>query len=259
MEKTMTTAKIPTGRFVWFDYIAKDLAKAQGFYGELFNWKTQPMPSPDGSTYTLITLDDQPIGGYMAPPPGAGATAHWQSSLQVADARASAAKVKALGGTILKEPGDMGGFGTFALVADPQGGAFALWQPAKADSGDYKDVAGAFCWNELVSHDPEKAVAFYTLLDFEEQRMEMPGMGTYHVLSSDGKPRAGIMKTPMPEAPEAWMPYVQVASADQTVEKAKRLGATIFLAPTDVANVGRLAVFSDPLGGWLGVLQPART
>jgi predicted enzyme related to lactoylglutathione lyase len=67
------------------------------------------------------------------------------------------------------------------------------------------------------------------------------------------------MKTPMPEAPEAWMPYVQVASADQTVEKAKRLGATIFLAPTDVANVGRLAVFSDPLGGWLGVLQPART
>src|SRR5690242_7634535 len=44
--KKMTT--IPTGRFVWFDYVAKDLAKAQGFFGELFNWKTQEIPTADG-------------------------------------------------------------------------------------------------------------------------------------------------------------------------------------------------------------------
>ena len=50
-------------------------------------------------------------------------------------------------------------------------------------------------------------------------------MGTYHVLKSDGKAARGVMKPMMPDAPHAWMPYVQVANADQTVEKAKKLGA----------------------------------
>lgn len=36
----------PSGRFVWFEYVSKDLPKAQGFFGELFNWKTQQKPAP---------------------------------------------------------------------------------------------------------------------------------------------------------------------------------------------------------------------
>ncbi len=36
-------AKIPTGRFVWFEYSSKDAKKAQAFYGELFGWKTKEM------------------------------------------------------------------------------------------------------------------------------------------------------------------------------------------------------------------------
>jgi predicted enzyme related to lactoylglutathione lyase len=250
---------IPTGRFVWFDYVAKDIAKAQGFFGELFNWKTQEVPTPDGKTYTMITLGDQTIGGYMPTPPGAPEVGHWLTSLQVASARSACEKVKSLGGQVHKEPMEMGGFGTFAIVADNGGGTFALWQPAKVDgNGDYKDVPGAFCWNELSAHDPVKATAFYSQLGFTENKMEMPGMGTYHVLESDGKPRAGIMKTPMPQAPQAWMPYVQVTNVDQTVAKAQKLGATVHMPPTDVATVGRLAIFTDPQGGWLGLLAPEK-
>ncbi len=250
-------ATISTGKFVWFDYHAKDLDKAKGFFGELFNWKTQDIPTPDGGVYTMITLDGQPIGGLMLPPPGAPENAMWLSSLEVPDARAAAAKVKSIGGSILKEAMAMGDFGTWALVADPQGGVFAVWQAAKAaGNGDYKGVTGAFCWNELVSNDPAKAVAFYTQLGFGVQTKEGE-MGTYHMLTSDGKPRAGVLKSPMPEAPQAWIPYVQVASADQTVDKAKKLGSTVYLAPTDIAGVGRIAVIADSQGGVTGILQPA--
>ena len=49
---------IPTGRFVWFDYVAPDVKKAQGFYGELFNWSTQDVPMPDGA-YTMIARERQ--------------------------------------------------------------------------------------------------------------------------------------------------------------------------------------------------------
>ena len=250
---------IPTGRFVWFDYVAKDIKKAQGFFGELFNWKTQEIPSPDGKGYTMIALGDQTIGGYMTTPPGAPEIGHWISYLQTPDAKATCAKIKSLGGKVHKEPSTMGDYGTMAIVADNSDGVFALWQPAKADgTGDYKDVAGAFCWDELAAHDPVKAVAFYSQFGFTEEKMEMPGFGTYHVLNSDGKPRAGVMKHPMPEAPQAWTPYVQVNDVDAICAKVTKLGGKVQVPANDVAGVGRVAVFTDPQGGWLGVLTPEK-
>jgi predicted enzyme related to lactoylglutathione lyase len=83
-------------------------------------------------------------------------------------------------------------------------------------------------------------------------------MGTYHLLTSDGKQRAGIMKPMKPGVPSMWLPYVQVASVDQTSAKAQKLGAQIFVPPTDIPNVGRFSVFADPLGAALGILQPLK-
>jgi uncharacterized protein len=48
-----------------------------------------------------------------------------------------------------------------------------------------------------------------------------------------------------------------VASADQSADKAKRLGATLVVPPTDIPNVGRFAILVDPLGGATGILQPS--
>ena len=250
----MTT---PTGRFVWFEYLSHDAQKAQGFFGEVFGWKTKGMPIPTGGEYAMIAVGDETIGGYPPAMPGQPAHAHWISHLQVADARATAEKIKSLGGKVLSPPNDMG-LGTHAIVADPLGGVFALWQPAKADgTGDFRGKPGTFCWNELFTEDPAKSVAFYQAIGgFEVKAQEMPGMGTYHVLESDGKPRAGILKSPMPGIPQSWMPYVQVESADATHDKAKRLGADVKVPPMDVPGVGRFAIVTDSQGAAIGILQP---
>jgi predicted enzyme related to lactoylglutathione lyase len=251
---------IPTGRFVWFEYIAKDAAKAQGFFGELFNWTTSAMPIPGGGSYTMITAGGAMIGGYPpaeaiknAPP-----NAHWISHLQVDDTDAVVAKVKANGGRVLSESHKMD-MGTHTIVADPLGGALALWQPSKSEgTGDWSGKDNQFCWNELFTEDPAKSVAFYKAIGgFEEEKLEMGPM-TYHMLKSEGKPRAGVMKPMMPGVPQAWLPYVQVASADASHDKAKRLGATILVQPMDIPNVGRFSIFADPLGATLGILQPKR-
>lgn len=251
----MTT---PTGRFVWFDYVATDITKAQGFFGELFNWKTQNVPVPGGGTYTMIAVNDQTIGGYTTTPKGAPPDAHWLTSLQVRDANASAEQIKSLGGKVLKAPEKMGEFGSFAVVSDPLGGVFALWQPVKAEgSGDYKGTANTWCWNELYTADVAKSVAFYSkIAGFTEEKMDMGKHGTYHVLNADGKGRAGVTTPPQP-MPQAWLPYVQVDNVDQTIAKAKKLGAAIHLEGQDVPGVGRIAIFSDPQGAMLGLLQPA--
>lgn len=242
-------------KFVWFEYVSKDIAKAQGFFGELFNWGVKRVPMPGGD-YAMISVGDRTIGGYQVTPPGAPPEAHWLSHLGVADARTTSAQIESLGGKVLKPAFAIDNFGTMAIVADPHGGYFALWQPAKAEPQP-APVDGAFCWNELASKDPAASVEFYSKVGgFTSKAMEMsPEMGTYHVLESEGQPRAGIMKQMMPQQPHAWLPYVQVANTDATADKAKKLGATIVVPPTDIPNVGRFSIFVDPQGSALGILK----
>ena len=246
-----------TGRFVWFEYVSKDAPKAQGFFGELFGWSTKSVPMPDGA-YTMIAAPDGPtIGGYSPPPTGVGPQASWLPYLLVPSAADIAAKVKSLGGSVMKEPYKVGDFATMAVVTDPLGAALALWQPTKPEE-PAKPAAGHFVWNELSSKTPEASVKFYSQIGgFTSSKMDMGEMGTYHVLESGGQGRAGIMAQQMPGAPHAWLPYVQVASADQTADKAKRLGATIVVPPTDIPNVGRFAIFVDAQGVATGILQAA--
>lgn len=246
---------IPTGRFVWFEYLSPDAKKAQGFFGELFGWSTKGVPMPEGE-YTMIAAPDgRTIGGYSAPPDPA-AKAGWLPFLQVESAADIAARIKKLGGSVMKEPFKVGDFATMALVVDPHGAGFALWQPVKPEDPG-APAAGHFVWNELASKDADASVAFYSQVGgFTTSRMEMPGMGAYHILESGGQGRAGIMAQHMPQQPHAWLPYVQVASADQTADKARRLGATIVVPPTPIPNVGRFAVLVDAQGVGTGILQP---
>jgi len=248
---------IPTGRFVWFEYTSKDLKKSQGFFGELFNWSTQDIPMPQGA-YTMIASNGGTIGGYQAPMAG-GPDAAWLSHLQVKDAAASAKQVAALGGKVYKDAFDVHGVGVMAIVADPLGGTFALWQPTNREpGGDYAGKAGSFCWNELYTADPEASVKFYQAIGgFETEAMEMPGMGKYHVLKKDGQSRAGVLKSPMPGVPQSWLPYVAVTNCDTSNDKAKKLGATSLVPPTSVPTVGRFAVLKDPSGVAIGILQGA--
>jgi hypothetical protein len=254
---------IVTGRFCWFEYVSKDIAKAKGFFGELFNWGVQQVPMPDGA-YEMISVGERTIGGYLPPPDAAGGgnrppQAHWLTHLQVADARGAAKQVESLGGKIMKAPFQVGDFGTMAVAIDPHGGAFALWQPAagKGEAGPDAPADNTFCWNELASASPETSVAFYTAVgNTRSEGKDMGPMGTYHVLSStDGTPRAGIMKQMMPEQPHAWLPYVQVANTDATAEKAKKLGGQVIVPPTDVPGVGRFAVLFDTQGAAIGILK----
>lgn len=260
----MTNIKgIPTGRFVWFEYVSRDAQRAQGFYGELFHWSTQRVPMPGGE-YTMIALAQgehrETIGGYLPTPPGAPDHGHWLAHLQVADAAASADAVVLHGGKIAKAPFKVGEMGTMAVVLDPLGGVFALWQPAQVmGTGDFRDVPGAWCWNELYTEDPARSVAFYAAIGgFTPSSMDMGPGGTYHLLEHEGKARAGVMKSPMPGIPQIWTPYIQVADTDATLARAKQLGADVKVPPNSAPGVGRFAIFVDPMGAAIGILQPAK-
>ncbi len=100
--------------------------KAKKFYGSVFGWTFRDDPLPLGMKYTTWLAGEERRGGMMPMPPMVNAPAHWLVYLAAADVDATAAKAKALGGDQHVPPTDVRGIGRFAVLADPQGAAFAI-------------------------------------------------------------------------------------------------------------------------------------
>jgi uncharacterized protein len=247
-----------TGKFVWFECVTPEAARAKAFYGELIGWKIQPFTMGEQS-YDMLTAGDEPVGGYSRPEdqPSAGNRPHWTSYVSVDDVDATAKKIVAEGGKIVDEAFDVPTIGRMARVADPQGATFWIMAGTGDDSPDAPPAQGRFYWNELWARDGEDATRFYQkVFGYTDKPMEMPE-GNYHVLEAAGIPRAGIMTSPKTEVPPMWLPYVAVDDCNATVARAEKLGGAVHVPPTDVPGIGRFAILADPLGATFGVIKPA--
>ncbi|HEU5059106.1 MAG TPA: VOC family protein [Kofleriaceae bacterium] len=119
-------------------------------------------------------------------------------------------------------------------------------------------MANTFCHIELGTENPRAARDFYSkLFDWKFEDTPMP-QGDYTMIKTGEGPGGGLMQKQMPEAPTAWLPYVQVASVEATVERARKLGATIVVDTKAIPSHGTLAVLLDPTGAALGIWEPAR-
>jgi uncharacterized protein len=121
---------------------------------------------------------------------------------------------------------------------------------------------GEFCWNELMTGDVNKAKEFYSnLFDWEVEDHKYGENMTYTMLKKGEKNVGGLMQIPegFEQIPPHWMSYVYVDDVDQTVKKAKSLGATIKQEPMAVGDFGRLAVLKDPTGAHIAIWQSIKS
>ena len=114
--------------FVHQELNTTDPAKARSFYGQLFDWTLEDMPMGGMGTYTVIKNGEKSVGGMMQHPVP-GAPSLWLTYVSVDNIRASTDKAKSLGATILRDVTEIPGIGTFSILQDPTGAAFALFQP----------------------------------------------------------------------------------------------------------------------------------
>ena len=82
-----------------------------------------------------------------------------------------------------------------------------------------------------------------------------PGAGAYTFVKVGEGTGGGIMQKRMPEAPNAWLPYVQVDNVDATLKKAKQHGGKVVVDKTAIPNMGAYAVLVDPVGATIGVWE----
>ncbi|HSW02996.1 VOC family protein [Aquabacterium sp.] len=242
------------GKFVWFEHQSPDVAAARRFYDELFGWHTEMMPMGE-QRYPLIMNGSAGIGGFTALAAGS-ASPQWRSYLSVADVDASYRLAIVAGAKSLQGPTDFGEVGRGAVIQDPTGAAVALWTSSQGDHPDVPQApVGNFCWTELSTPDARRALAFYEqVFGYGHQTETMP-QGQYHLLTKDGQQRGGLMQCPDAKAPAKWLPYVAVASAEDTLAKAESLGARSLMSLHDVPHVGRMGMLTDPQGASIAFIQ----
>jgi len=115
----------------WNELASNDVAGSRQFYSQLFGWNIEEMQMPAG-TYSFLKAGDRPVGGLLQMPPEAkGAPTMWMPYITVADLRQAIAKATSLGGKLCKDATTIPEMGSFAILNDPQGATFGLWEFAR--------------------------------------------------------------------------------------------------------------------------------
>jgi predicted enzyme related to lactoylglutathione lyase len=246
------------GQFVWREIMTSSVDDTLRFYGEVVGWKHETSNMPDGNSYTMFKVGEKPIGGCMKLPME-GIPPHWSLYVSVADVDATAKKAEKAGGKLLFGPGDAGGIGRFAAIADPQGAAISLWKSNSGDgerSADQRPGAGEFCWEQLNTTDPNGAHPFYAAV-FGWTDKPFSGGGDMDVWSAGEVQVASRMQAP-PGTPPHWLTYVVVDTLEAANRRVTKHGGTVLMPKIDIPTVGSISVVQDNVGAVIGLFEAPR-
>lgn len=138
---------------------------------------------------------------------------------------------------------------------------YAGFSPIVTLNAPKKDKPGDFIWYELLTTDADAAQAFYSeMLGWSVSPSGVEGMD-YRIIHVGPNPIGGMMTITSDMAAHgarpAWLGYVAVADADETVAGIRQRGGKVMMGPMDLPNVGRIATVADPQHAPFYVMQPA--
>jgi predicted enzyme related to lactoylglutathione lyase len=240
--------KYSPGTFSWTDLSTTDQGAAKQFYSQLFGWDAIDNPVGEGVVYSMMQIGGKDVAAISPQPEqqrDAGVPPVWNSYITVESADAAADRAQKLGATVHAPAFDVMDVGRMAVIQDPQGAFFEVWEPKLHIGASLVNVPGALAWNELASTDPDASADFYREL-FGWKIEPFEGMEGYlGIQTSAGNSNGGIRAATENE-PSYWLVYFGAEDADAVAAKATDLGATT-LVQMDI-GVGKIAVLQDPQG-----------
>jgi predicted enzyme related to lactoylglutathione lyase len=256
----------------WVDTQQPDPEAACRFYAGLFGWELENvMPEGSGGSYSMARIGGNTAAAIGSVPDGAPPMAMWNTYVAVADADASAAKVRDAGGSVLMDPFDVMEAGRMAVVADPEGAVFCLWQAKDNVGATVVNEHGALNFNGLATRDAPAAERFYgavfgwRILPLNAGPMwVLPGYGDHleektpglrenmeQMGAPDGFIDVVAQLSPIADGdadtPARWSVTFGVDDVVATAAKVPELGGEVLEGPFD-APWTRLAVIRDPQG-----------
>jgi uncharacterized protein len=239
----------PLGTPTWIDLGVPDLDRALTFYGAVFGWEFDVGPEESGR-YTMCFLRGRRVAGISAMHDPS--RVFWNVYLATPDCDRTAERAREAGGALLVEPMDVMDRGRMAIVRDPVGAQFGLWEGRAHTGAQMVNEPGALVRNDLVTPDPGPAREFYAaVFDFSlEGNPAMPQADFTFLRRPDGHEVGGIMGAP--GSTSAWSTTFEVAGTDEAVQRALDAGGS-----SDGAKdflYGRLATITDPFGAEFSII-----
>lgn len=116
---------------------------------------------------------------------------------------------------------------------------------------------GAPVWLDLTTSDVERAKDFYSAVFGWTYKTGGPEYGGYVTAFVGDRAVAGLMQNnPDWNTPDVWTTYLHTADADATVAAAAAAGGSNCGGVMDIPQKGRMALLTDPSGGFCGLWQP---
>ena len=257
------------GALVWYELMTTDPKGAKAFYDAVVGWNLD-IGGMGSDSYHLIQRNDGGQAGGVLPLTDEmcahGARPGWLGYIGVDDVDATVSEIEAGGGKTLMPAWDTP-FGRIAMVADPQGVPFYVMKPIPPEGQEGKDndvfsvdQPQHIRWNELMTSDPDAAIAFYTK-QFgwtQEGEMSMGNMGAYRFLQRHGVGIGAVMgKTP--EMPVSlWNYYIGVDDIDRAVDAINAGGGKILNGPMEIPGGEYALNGMDPQGAAFGLVGPRK-
>jgi hypothetical protein len=256
----------------WVDTSQPDPEAALPFYSGLFGWEIENvMPEGSEGSYFIGRIRGGDVAGVGGIPEGAPQMALWNTYIWVESADDTAAQARKAGGGVVSEPFDVMDSGRMAVLTDPEGAAFCVWQSKEHKGAKVVNEHGSLNFNGLATRDVEGAKAFYgavfgwrTLALDAGVMWTLPGYGDHLEEATPGL-REQMTQMGAPEGfidvvaalnpiadddsttPAHWSVTFAVDDADATAAKVKELGGEVVAGPFD-APWTRMAVIKDPQG-----------
>lgn len=119
-------------------------------------------------------------------------------------------------------------------------------------------VTGSPNWLDLGTPDIEAANTFYGGLFGWTFQSAGPEAGGYGMFQLDGRTVAGGMTVGPEEGAPGWCVYFQTPDVDATAKAVEQGGGSVVYEPSDVFELGRMAIFTDPAGVRFAAWQPGQ-
>jgi len=262
----------PAGVPCWVEVLVPEPRKALEFYGSLFDWTFDgagPMPDDPAAEYFVASVRGREVAGVGSlptrddPVPPA-----WTTYVRVASADEAARSVVPAGGVVIADAFDVPPVGRMAVVADPGGAVFCLWEAGSREGAQIVNEPRAWAMSALQCAGSERDV----FIDFYREMFgwepEPFGPATLYRLPGyvGGEVRQPVPRdvvavmTPSagdgngPSAPAYWGVDFWVDDADAVAENATSMGGEVLVAPMDTPGF-RNAVLTDPQGASFSVSQ----
>ena len=256
----------------WIDTSQPDPEAALPFYGGLFGWEFEDvMPDGTDGSYFIGRIRGGDVAAVGSLPEGAPPMAMWNTYVWVDNVDETVTAARAAGGGVISEPFDVMDSGRMAVLSDPEGAVFCIWEAKEHKGAKVVNEHGALNFNGLATRNPDGAEAFYGAV-FGWRRLTLPsgvmwalpGYGDHLEASSPGL-RRQMAEMGAPDgfidvvaaldpiadddsaSPAHWTVTFAVDDVDAAATTAKERGGDVVAGPFD-APWTRMAVIKDPQG-----------